>query len=478
MAIVFVGGVEGSAANGGNVTLDLTALTGGASATAATGDVVIVLGAMSASQTVSLPASYNLLDSATSVKIGWKMMPATADTSVVVTGSGSGTNSTAGIAFVYRGVDPGSLLATSATGSSTNPDPPSITTVTPNAVVVACMATQVLDTAVTCPSGYAHQFDVAGDDNNDITIGMSDISVASPSTENPAAWTNVSTAGWRAVTIRIHEAKPFLNDQLPDANHIRRAGAPSDPPNLQASTLAPVVAGTPSIIYRIPLIGNAREAKRPVWFDIAPNLFGNTLAPAAPPAGAPFFGATFETPRRTLRVVPLISPDRVATAPTVAGGDPLYGYSSELASVRLKPAKPFDPPNLALRPEHFLVHVWAGTSDKRRSLHSDIPPNTLLIGTVQPSPFFATDWPNTRLRRLVATAPHFIPNLLPLLLSTEPADSNFVLSNTLDAATLEATLGLASWTPQSGSTDGWTSQTRGSDGWTQQSGSSDGWTEQ
>lgn len=382
MAIVFVGGVEGSATNGGNVTLDLTALTGGAESAAAAGDVVIVLGAMSSTQTVTIPAAYISLVNATSTKVGWKQMGATPDTSVTVTGSGSGTNATAGIAFVYRGVDLGSITAATTTGTSTNPDPPSIVTVTPNAVVVAGFRTAILDTSVTAPTSYAHQFDVAGDDNNDVTVGMSDRTIASPTTEDPAAWTGVSSAAWQSFSVRLHEAKPFDYDvELPDAFHIIRAAKPFDPPNLQAVTLAPppeppffglvleaqgipknlpeasafdppnLTIGTLSLsipLLRGPVVSRI-AALRSALLSEVPNLLGTTLAPAAP-AGDPFRGYTADrASTRAREAKPLDPPNLQATtlAPAPAG-DPFRGYTADRANTRARQTRVFEPPDLSL----------------------------------------------------------------------------------------------------------------------------------
>jgi len=210
MAIGFRGGVEGSAINGGNITLDLTALTGGSGTAALAGDVVHVLASNSGGGTIAIStAGYTLLLDQVASDYGRKVMGSTPDTSVNITGSGNANHSVVAIALVFSGVDntkPEDATTTTATGSSTNPDPPSITTTTTDAWVVAAMVTAVLDTSVTAPTGYGNQFDIAGDDTSDTTIGMATKTVATPGAEDPAAWTNVSTAGWRGITVALRQA--------------------------------------------------------------------------------------------------------------------------------------------------------------------------------------------------------------------------------------------------------------------------------
>jgi hypothetical protein len=207
MAIQFVGGVKGSAVDGGNVVLDLTALTGGLASSPSENDLVLLSGGSAGGGTVSLPGDYTLTAiNFTATKVGRKAMGATPDTSVTVTGSGNANHGTAAIAFVFRGVcpvTPEDATATTTTGSSTNPDPPSITTVTDNAAVIAGANSTANDTSITAPSGYGSQFDIVGDDTNDITIGLSWKAVAAAGAENPAAWTGWSTGGWRSFSIAL-----------------------------------------------------------------------------------------------------------------------------------------------------------------------------------------------------------------------------------------------------------------------------------
>jgi hypothetical protein len=133
-------------------------------------------------------------------------MGATPDTSATVTGSGNANHGTAAIAFVFRGVCPATpedATATTTTGSSTNPDPPSINTVTDIAAVIAGANSAANDTSITAPSGYGNQFDIVGDDTNDVTAGLSWKTVATAGAENPASWTNWSTGAWRSFSIAL-----------------------------------------------------------------------------------------------------------------------------------------------------------------------------------------------------------------------------------------------------------------------------------
>lgn len=112
----FVGGAEGTAINGGNVTLDLTALTGGSASSASQNDVVVVLGGQAAGTNGVAPtmASSGWTQIATGIAndirasgaTAWyKVMGATPDTSVQVNGNANANNSVTALAFVFSSVD-------------------------------------------------------------------------------------------------------------------------------------------------------------------------------------------------------------------------------------------------------------------------------------------------------------------------------------------------------------------------------------
>lgn len=99
---------------------------------------------------------------------------------------------------------------TGATGNSTAPDSPSITTATNDSVVVSLVVSNdgnvLTATDSNGPSGYtmicARQ---AGTGSGDTTIGAAYITKASFGAENPPAWTSFITGSkpWRALTIAI-----------------------------------------------------------------------------------------------------------------------------------------------------------------------------------------------------------------------------------------------------------------------------------
>lgn len=144
-----------------------------------------------------------------SIGVWWKRMGATPDGDVQVSGDGSSQTDTTVIAIGLRGVlESGDILdqtsTTAGETNSTNPDPASIVTQTVNAwVLVFANMAVTTDTAIDPPSGYGNQAVVAGSDTVDHTHAMATREVASPTTENPASWTNWNTGYWYAITVAI-----------------------------------------------------------------------------------------------------------------------------------------------------------------------------------------------------------------------------------------------------------------------------------
>ena len=200
MAITRVGETEGSAIDDADITLDLTAIS------LLENDVVVI----AASGGTVAPAMTTAGYTQTGVNAGllaWKRMSASPDSSALIdiTGTG-GAVASAAVAIAFRGVDTTTAMdatITSATGSSTNPDSPSITTVTDGAAVISAMASLVSDASVTAPSGYGDQVDINSSDTLSATAGMAWLTKASAGAENPASWTNVSTGAWVAFTVAL-----------------------------------------------------------------------------------------------------------------------------------------------------------------------------------------------------------------------------------------------------------------------------------
>ena len=216
MPLSFVGGTDGAAADGGPVTLDLTALTGGSDSSPQTGDVVyVVLGALDSDgiEDLTLATSgYTVVGGASDpdwhTRVFRKIMGSTPDTDVVsYTASSSVALSMA--CHVWRGADqttPEDAAATTASApSGSQPDCPSITTVTDGAVVLACAGAISSDAVHTPPSGYDNHFDNGASDSFDSSVSISSKVVSSAGAENPGAYADWHTR-WAAITVAIRPA--------------------------------------------------------------------------------------------------------------------------------------------------------------------------------------------------------------------------------------------------------------------------------
>lgn len=133
----------------------------------------------------------------------------TAETATVATG---GVPKGAAVCHVWRGVDtttPEDATTTTATAvNSAIPNSPSIITVTANAIVLSAVGSSQFDATVTAPAGYANQVDITGPDTRALA-GIASKSIASPGTEDPAAWTDITdaaTEAWCAATVAIRPA--------------------------------------------------------------------------------------------------------------------------------------------------------------------------------------------------------------------------------------------------------------------------------
>ena len=121
-AATFIGQVNGDTANGGDVTLSLTGLSGGTSSSVSTGDIVVVIGSAPFSLAATgVPVSnpdtswVTLFDASQQIGtiplrmpscyVGYKVMGATPDASVVIEGANDTASSTAAVAFVFSGIN-------------------------------------------------------------------------------------------------------------------------------------------------------------------------------------------------------------------------------------------------------------------------------------------------------------------------------------------------------------------------------------
>lgn len=237
MALQYVGGSTNSATGLTTQTISasLTALTGGIAGSAAAGDIVIVV-ASAASNNGSTPtvpsistAGYTNLTSAlfadgtsgndSNMKVAYKVMGGTPDTSVSATASPNNASWTFTImVHVWRGQDtvtPIDVTTTTATNNADGaPNPPSITPVTAGAVVLAIGACSFTNTTgpqnVTgAPSGYSNlvqQTGGAGGTTVRICAGIASKSWSGSGAEDPGPFSMTANSNgwtWCAATVAL-----------------------------------------------------------------------------------------------------------------------------------------------------------------------------------------------------------------------------------------------------------------------------------
>jgi hypothetical protein len=123
-----------------------------------------------------------------------------------------------GAMLAYRNVDsdePFDASYTSATGTTGTPDPPSITTVSDLAWVVATgFADNDSPTFTALSSGYVVRANFADDSGtgNGANLGICDLLVASPGATNPGSFSGTGGEEWGAVTMALKQALPFVDD--------------------------------------------------------------------------------------------------------------------------------------------------------------------------------------------------------------------------------------------------------------------------
>jgi hypothetical protein len=205
MAITLVGSNSGAASNGAGVTIDLTGIS------LAENDLVVVMGGFPGTGNSGVTGySYTVTDAGASVSgsfsVCYKFMSSSPDTSVTCLGHGNTSNACAYTVMAFRGVDTGTPIDTTSVSTqnfSGTPNSASITTVTDNAAVITCGLSAVSDAAVTAPSGYGDTVSGNASDTFAAT-SMSAWKLKTPAgAENPAAWADLSSAGWIASTVAL-----------------------------------------------------------------------------------------------------------------------------------------------------------------------------------------------------------------------------------------------------------------------------------
>jgi hypothetical protein len=205
MAITLVGTHSGSNNNGGDCTINFTAIQN---------DVVLVMGGTAASggdAGVSTSGYTEIIDTRNSsceLSVNWKRMSGSPDSSVVCTGSGVGTDATAYVVMVFRGVDTSTAIdatSTEDTGNNDKPNSPSITTVTNGAAVVSCFIQASDEPNLSPPGGYANSIELNRSETKPVTVGAAWDAVA-VGAENPNPWDSATSARWVAATIALRPA--------------------------------------------------------------------------------------------------------------------------------------------------------------------------------------------------------------------------------------------------------------------------------
>ena len=231
MAIAYVGGATAVSVGNTDVSVSLTALTGGSGSAAIAGDLVIFAYNIADADNVNLDLVCNTAgfaeaadlfgDGAEDANLGvyYKFMTTPPDTAVVGEGSLGGTDTAIQASvMVFRGVAPVAVggpfdvAATTATGTTTgDPVPASINTTGAagiwTVIVGACAHTANVNGTFTGPTNYTTDFLTIGNqDTADGIIGMGYNSAPSDP-EAPGTITTATTAtGWCAVTMALKEA--------------------------------------------------------------------------------------------------------------------------------------------------------------------------------------------------------------------------------------------------------------------------------
>lgn len=202
----YVGGTrQGFEGSTSDLNVSLTSLTDGISSAPIQNDIVIVAFATNPDDTGQI--SYRLSGyteitdlyvndtERVQLQVGYKIMGATPDTSVTITGgTADGDQAGAVAVHVWRGVDisnpanPFDATATTFTSLNTAiPNPPSIQPVTSNAVVLAVGAGGHNDgTDTFSSSGLSNFISIGANDTHDVTIGLGSISWSGSGAVDPA----------------------------------------------------------------------------------------------------------------------------------------------------------------------------------------------------------------------------------------------------------------------------------------------------
>lgn len=226
MAISYVGGASGASVGSttADLTISLTALSGGSNSSPSTGDLVVVTvvtGHSNDAPTLSLVSTgytpLTQLDADDTydcaLRVFYKVMGGTPDTSVVVTRTNDTAAGLAVAVQVFRGVDtatPMDVTPVPATGIDIGqPDPAPITPTTAGSwIVVCCGAVHASITALTLAT-LSNVVSAGIGETVDPAVAMGDYTSWTSGEYNPAAAGGGSTssfASWCAYTLALRIA--------------------------------------------------------------------------------------------------------------------------------------------------------------------------------------------------------------------------------------------------------------------------------
>jgi hypothetical protein len=202
ISVISGGSLSNAVVNGGAVTLTFPSGV-------QQGDVVYVCSGIDGTPTVATSgytAIANVTSTAQQVWVWRKIMGVTPDTSVTINGTGQPQDAHAVVALILRDVElsqPEDATPTTATGSSTNPNNPAITTTFNKAWVLAFASSRVNDATITAPSGYINQTSANISDTNPSTTAVATNEVTIAGVEDPPSWTDWATGNWGAITVAV-----------------------------------------------------------------------------------------------------------------------------------------------------------------------------------------------------------------------------------------------------------------------------------
>lgn len=123
----------------------------------------------------------------------------------------TGTNDIAGIILAYRGVNSSPYLdaavGTANGNAVTDANPPSVTTVTDGARVIAVGINDDGITFTSPPSGYTMRENVNVTSGAGVTLAAADMDVPTAGAEDPGTFTPGSASNWAAITIALRPKK-------------------------------------------------------------------------------------------------------------------------------------------------------------------------------------------------------------------------------------------------------------------------------